>query len=73
MGVSASALKFAPVTGMSFSAARAKDWDDLLTAHKDESVGRTWSVQNLRLGKHTFKFPTPSSAAVTVRILPASV
>jgi U3 small nucleolar RNA-associated protein 21 len=37
---------------MSHSSARAKDWDDIVTAHMDESVVRTWSMQNKKLGRH---------------------
>ncbi|KIM28873.1 hypothetical protein M408DRAFT_329296 [Serendipita vermifera MAFF 305830] len=47
-------LKFPSVTALSFSDARSKDWDDVLTGHENESVARTWSVPNKRLGKHTF-------------------
>jgi U3 small nucleolar RNA-associated protein 21 len=47
-------LKFPPVTSLAFSSARSKDWEDLLTAHTDESIARTWSVQNKKLGRWTF-------------------
>lgn len=28
-----------------------KEWDDLVTIHKDEIIARTWSVQDKRIGK----------------------
>ncbi|CAG7846316.1 U3 small nucleolar RNA-associated protein 21 homolog Short=U3 snoRNA-associated protein 21 [Serendipita indica DSM 11827] len=46
-------LKIPPVTCLSFSTARSKDWDDVLTGHVDESFARTWSVTNKRLGKYS--------------------
>jgi U3 small nucleolar RNA-associated protein 21 len=39
---------------MSHSISRSKDWDDLLTCHEGSAQGRTWSVQNKRIGKHSF-------------------
>ncbi|KAG8870931.1 hypothetical protein FRC20_011092 [Serendipita sp. 405] len=47
-------LKIPPATSISFSTARSSDWDDVLTAHADESFARTWSVTNKRLGKFSF-------------------
>lgn len=44
-------LKLPPITQLSFSTTRAKDWDDILTAHKQESVARTWSLREKKLGK----------------------
>ncbi|KAJ3972683.1 Utp21 specific WD40 associated putative domain-containing protein, partial [Lentinula raphanica] len=55
-------LKFPPITAISHSSARTKDWDDILTAHTDETFARTWTMQNKKLGKHTFSF---SDAAMT--------
>ena len=51
-----SSLKLPPVTGLSFSTARSKDWDDILSAHKQESVARTWSLQNKKLGNWSMNF-----------------
>jgi len=47
-------LKFPPVTTLSFSSARSKDWEDVVTGHTDESFARTWSVLNKKLGRWTF-------------------
>ncbi|KAH8116880.1 WD40 repeat-like protein [Phellopilus nigrolimitatus] len=44
-------LKLPPITQLAFSSARAKDWDDVLTVHKQESVARTWTVREKKLGK----------------------
>ena len=44
-------LKLSPVTQLAYSTTRAKDWDDILTAHKQESVARTWSLREKKLGK----------------------
>ena len=41
---------------MSHSTGRAKDWDDIVTAHSDEGFARSWSLLNKRHGKHSFKF-----------------
>ncbi|KIK59596.1 hypothetical protein GYMLUDRAFT_85896 [Collybiopsis luxurians FD-317 M1] len=49
-------LKFPPITALSYSSARSKDWDDILTAHSDETFSRTWTMQNKKLGRHTFGF-----------------
>lgn len=35
---------------------RSKDWDDVLTAHTDEPLVRSWTVLNKRLGKHTLNY-----------------
>ena len=56
LSIPLASLKFPPVTSLSFSSSRSKDWDDLLTTHTDEPFARTWTVQNKRLGKHTFVF-----------------
>lgn len=50
-------LKLSPVTKLSASTTRARDWDNLLTAHKDEPFARSWSVTNMRLGRHVFAVP----------------
>ncbi|KAG2020156.1 WD-repeat-containing protein [Coprinopsis cinerea AmutBmut pab1-1] len=56
LSIPLASLKFPPVTSMSYSSARAKDWDDILTGHTDETFARTWTMQSKRLGKHTFGF-----------------
>jgi U3 small nucleolar RNA-associated protein 21 len=49
-------LKFPPIAAMSHSIGRAKDWDDIVTAHSDEGFARSWSLLNKKHGKHSFKF-----------------
>lgn len=49
-------LKFPPITAMSHSTGRAKDWDDIITAHSDEGFARSWSLLAKKHGKHSFKF-----------------
>jgi len=48
-------FKFPSIAAISYSTTRAKDWDDILTAHMDESLARTWSIQNKKVGKHKFQ------------------
>ncbi|KAI9466162.1 Utp21-domain-containing protein [Lactarius psammicola] len=52
ISVPLASLKHSSVTALSFSTTRYKDWDDILTAHSDETYARTWSMLNKRLGKH---------------------
>ncbi|OAV91685.1 hypothetical protein PTTG_06524 [Puccinia triticina 1-1 BBBD Race 1] len=54
LAVPVSSLRLPPITNMSHSISRSKDWDDLLTCHEGSAQGRTWSVQNKRIGKHSF-------------------
>lgn len=70
-------LKFPPITSISSSSTRSKDWDDVLTAHAEEMCVRSWTVLNKRIGKHTFnsaessKWKSPSGV-VKVPRLPSS-
>ncbi|KAI0054018.1 Utp21-domain-containing protein [Auriscalpium vulgare] len=45
-------LKLPPITSMSYSTTRSKDWDDILTSHTDESFVRTWNMLSKKKGKH---------------------
>lgn len=60
LSIPLASLKFPPVMSLSFSSSRSKDWDDVLTTHTDETFARTWTVQNKRLGKHSFGFAEAS-------------
>ncbi|KAI0273583.1 Utp21-domain-containing protein [Gloeopeniophorella convolvens] len=53
LSIPLNSLKHSPVTALSYSTMRAKDWDDVLTAHADETFTRTWSMLNKRIGQHT--------------------
>lgn len=56
LSIPLASLKFPPVTNLSFSSARTKDWDDVLTAHTDETFARTWTVLGKKLGKYSLGF-----------------
>jgi U3 small nucleolar RNA-associated protein 21 len=56
LSIPLASLKFPPITSISYSSSRAKDWDDILTGHTDETFARTWSMQNKKLGKHSLAF-----------------
>ncbi|THH10776.1 hypothetical protein EW145_g1083 [Phellinidium pouzarii] len=57
-----SCLKLPPITQISFSFARSKDWDDVMTAHKQECVARTWTVREKKLGKWVLNLYEAGSA-----------
>ena len=54
LAVPVDSLKLPPVAALSYSMTRAKDWDDVLTGHADETYARTWSMKDKRMGKHAF-------------------
>jgi len=56
LSIPLASLKFPPITSISYSSARSKDWDDILTAHSDETFARTWTMLGKRLGKYNFGF-----------------
>jgi U3 small nucleolar RNA-associated protein 21 len=49
-------LKLPPITSLSYSSTRWKDWDDVLSAHKQDSMARTWLLKDKKLGKWCFSF-----------------
>lgn len=55
MSLSISSLKFPPITSLSYSTTRSKDWEDIVTTHANESLARTWHVQNKRCGRWTLQ------------------
>ncbi|KAJ7709752.1 Utp21 specific WD40 associated putative domain-containing protein [Mycena rosella] len=56
LSIPLASLKFPPITSISHSSARAKDWDDIITGHTDETFARTWTMQSKKLGKHSLGF-----------------
>jgi U3 small nucleolar RNA-associated protein 21 len=62
LSIPIASLKFSPITSISYSSARTKDWDDILTAHTDETFARTWTMQGKRLGKYSLGFVADSKA-----------
>jgi U3 small nucleolar RNA-associated protein 21 len=59
LSIPVASLKIPPINSISYSTARSKDWDDILTAHTDETFARSWTMLNKRLGKHTLGFADP--------------
>ncbi|KAI0072792.1 Utp21-domain-containing protein [Panus rudis PR-1116 ss-1] len=74
LSIPVASLKLPPITALSYSSTRWKDWDDILTVHTDEGFARTWTMKDKKLGKHTFsvapegkkKVPPGSAKAVWV-------
>ncbi|KAF8912114.1 Utp21-domain-containing protein [Gymnopilus junonius] len=56
LSIPLASLKFPPITSISYSTTRSKDWDDILTAHNDETFARTWTMLGKRLGKYSLGF-----------------
>lgn len=55
LGVSVSSLKAPQISALSSSSTQSKYWEDVLTSHADDSVGRTWRVQEKRMGSSIFE------------------
>ncbi|KAJ9104508.1 hypothetical protein QFC21_002004 [Naganishia friedmannii] len=51
LSVSVTSLKFQPVLAISSSSTRSKDWEDVVTAHVNDSYARTWRVQDKKAGR----------------------
>lgn len=66
LGVTVDHLKFPPITAISSSSMRSKDWEDVLTAHSEDAVARTWRVQEKRLGPWTFELEDGYAQSVCV-------
>lgn len=47
-------LKLPEIIALASQTTREKDWDNVLTAHKDDSAARSWNWLKRRLGAHTF-------------------
>lgn len=45
--------KFPEVLSIAIENAREGEWENILTAHRDESFARTWDSRNKRVGRHT--------------------
>ncbi|RSH91126.1 hypothetical protein EHS25_010302 [Saitozyma podzolica] len=66
LGTTAASLKLPPITAISSASIRAKDWDDVLTAHAEDAIARTWWVQEKKLGSHAFEVENGIVQAVCV-------
>lgn len=64
--VSADSLKASPIISMSSSSTRSKDWEDVLTAHAEDGVAKTWRVQDKRIGPWSFEVESGDVQAVCV-------
>lgn len=62
LSIPLAALKFSPITSISYSTTRSKDWDDIVTTHSEDSFARSWTMSGKRLGKHIFSFAADPSA-----------
>lgn len=51
LSVSVTSLKFQPILAISSSSTRSKDWEDVVTAHVNDSYARTWRVQDKKSGR----------------------
>jgi len=54
-GTTAVSLKLPTITAISSSSSRSKDWEDVMTCHSDDAIGRTWRVQEKRIGDHALE------------------
>lgn len=73
LSIPLASLKFPPVTAISYSSARAKDWDDILTAHTDESFARSWTMLGKKVGKYSLGFSSAAKGKSKTRPLLGSV
>lgn len=46
--------KFPEIINMTIENARQGEWENILTAHKDEKLARTWNSRTKRVGRWTF-------------------
>ncbi|CCD27133.1 rRNA-processing protein UTP21 NDAI_0J02410 [Naumovozyma dairenensis CBS 421] len=47
--------KFPEIISMAIENARIGDWENIVTAHKDEKFARTWDMRNKRVGRWSLK------------------
>ncbi|CAO3616505.1 unnamed protein product [Cunninghamella blakesleeana] len=58
-------LKLPIITDFTASTTKAKEWDNILTAHTNDIAGRSWSLKQKALGKHTFLSASKTAVKVT--------
>lgn len=46
--------KFPEIISIALENARLGEWENIITAHKDEKVARTWDMKSKRVGRWTF-------------------
>ncbi|TFK63228.1 Utp21-domain-containing protein [Pluteus cervinus] len=69
LSIPLASLKFPTITSISHSSSRAKDWDDILTAHTDETFARSWTMLGKKLGKHNLGFTSTTKGKGKNRLL----
>ncbi|CAB4256179.1 similar to Saccharomyces cerevisiae YLR409C UTP21 Subunit of U3-containing 90S preribosome and Small Subunit (SSU) processome complexes [Maudiozyma barnettii] len=47
--------KFEEIVSMAIENTRLGEWENVITAHKNEKFARTWDMRNKRVGRWTFK------------------
>lgn len=73
LSIPVSTLKFPPVTSLSYSSARSKDWDDVLTSHTQETFARTWFVRDKKVGKFNLSMEPAKGKKQKKKQIPGSV
>lgn len=63
LDVDATSLKLPPVSSLSYSTTRSRDWDDVLTTHANDRYAHTWTVRDKHMNK------SPLSVARTKKSL----
>ncbi|KAI0934749.1 hypothetical protein AcV5_006491 [Taiwanofungus camphoratus] len=66
LSIPITSLKFPSITSLSYSTTRAKEWDDIITAHAEETFARTWTMKDKKLGKYTFSVAGGGKKATSV-------
>ncbi|GHJ84709.1 hypothetical protein NliqN6_1111 [Naganishia liquefaciens] len=66
LSVSVTSLKYQPITALSSSSTRSKDWEDVVTAHLNDSFARTWRVQDKKAGRWALDVQDGAVKAVCV-------
>ncbi|KAI8084571.1 Utp21 specific WD40 associated putative domain-containing protein [Halteromyces radiatus] len=58
-------LKLPLITDFATSIGKAKEWDNILTSHINDTAGRTWSMKRKAIGKHTLIGKSNTAVKVT--------
>jgi U3 small nucleolar RNA-associated protein 21 len=66
LSIPLASLKLPPITALSFSTTRTKDWDDILTGHTEETFARTWTMKDKKIGKYTLALSSESKKGPVV-------
>ncbi|KAI8379183.1 Utp21 specific WD40 associated putative domain-containing protein [Radiomyces spectabilis] len=58
-------LRLPLITDFDAGRSKEKEWDNVLTAHLNDNGGRTWTMKNKSIGKHTLLSTDKSAVKVT--------